>query len=148
MAVDRSEVGRLFERAPVLVEMLSAEAPFATREAFLTRARTLLDGMSVDERIAVLSAHPRIGASQGALSADSRREQGGDESDAVLRELGELNDKYEKKFGFRFVVFVAGRPKSQIVPVLRERLERTRDQELATAVSELMAIARDRLVRG
>lgn len=148
MVVDRGAIGRLFERAPVLVERLSAEAPFATHEAFLTRARTYLDGMSVDERVAVLNAHPRIGADEGALSADSRREQGGRESDAVLRELAALNDEYETRFGFRFVVFVAGRSKSEIVPVLRQRLSRTRDQELATAVSELMAIARDRLSRG
>ena len=147
MAVDRSEIARVFERAPVLVEQLTAEAPFATREAFLTRARTYLDGMNESERVAVLNAHPRIGASEGALSADSRREQGGLESEAVLRELADLNDRYEKKFGFRFVVFVAGRPKSAIVPLLRERLERTRDQELATAVGEVVAIARDRLAR-
>ena len=147
MAVDRSQVGRLFERAPILVERLSAEAPFATHEAFLTRARTLLDGMSVSDLVRVLNAHPRIGAGDTALSADSRREQGAAGSDEVRRDLADLNDRYERKFGFRFVVFVAGRPKSQIVPVLRERLERTRDQELATAVGELMAIARDRLAR-
>ena len=147
MAVDRGEIARLFERAPDLVDRLSAEAPFATREAFLTRARTLLDGMSVAERVAVLDAHPRIGASDGELSADSRREQGGSEDAAMLGELASLNDEYERKFGFRFVVFVAGRPKSAIVPVLRQRLARTHDQELATAVRELMAIARDRLSR-
>jgi 2-oxo-4-hydroxy-4-carboxy--5-ureidoimidazoline (OHCU) decarboxylase len=147
VAVDRSEIARIFEHAPVLVERLGAEAPFATREAFLTRARTYLDGMSVSERIAVLNAHPRVGAEEGGLSDDSRREQGGPESAAVRRDLAELNDRYERKFGFRFVVFVAGRPKATIVPVLRERLERTRDQELATAVNELMAIARDRLGR-
>ena len=147
MAVDRGAIARLFEHAPILVERLSAEAPFATREAFLTRARTFIDGMSVSERIAVLNAHPRIGATEASLSADSRREQGGREDDAVLRELATLNDDYERRFGFRFVVFVAGRPKSEIVPILRERLARTRDQELATGVGELMAIARDRLSR-
>lgn len=147
MAVDRSEILRIFERAPVLVERLAAEAPFATREAFLARARAVVDGMSAPERIAVLNAHPRIGASASSMSADSRREQGRHEGKAVLYELAALNEAYEAKFGFRFVVFVAGRAKSQIVPVLRERLGRTRDQELATAVSELLAIARDRLSR-
>jgi 2-oxo-4-hydroxy-4-carboxy-5-ureidoimidazoline decarboxylase len=147
VAVDRAEVARVFERAPALVDQLTAEAPFATGEAFLTRARTLLDGMNVDERIAVLDAHPRIGADPRTMSADSRREQGGREDDAVLRELEDLNDRYEERFGFRFVVFVAGRPRSAIVPVLRERLARTRDAELATAVDELMRIARDRLER-
>jgi len=41
-------------------------------------------------------------------------------------------------------VFVNRRPKSEIVPILRERLERTRDEELDTAVQELVAIAEDR----
>ena len=147
MVVDRERIGRLFERAPGLVDQLSAEAPFATGEALLTRARTLLDGMSVAERAAVLSAHPRIGATASQLSADSRREQGDDRDAAALRELAALNDEYERRFGFRFVVFVAGRPRRDIVPVLRARLARTRDQELATGVDEIMAIARDRLAR-
>ena len=63
-----------------------------------------------------------------------------------MAELAELNRAYEDKFGFRFVVFVNRRPKSAIVPILRERLERTRVEELETALSELVAIARDRWV--
>ncbi len=145
MAVDRSDVARVFERAPGLVEELSAEAPFATAEAFLTRARTLLDAMNVVDRIAVLNAHPRIGADPASLSADSRREQAARDDRDAGPELAQLNDEYERRFGFRFVVFVAGRPRSQIVPVLRERLRRTRHEELATAVDEVMRIARDRM---
>ena len=66
----------------------------------------------------------------------------------MLAELAELNRRYEERFGFRFVVFVDRRPKAEIVPILRERLERTRDEELDTALSELVAIARDRWRRG
>jgi 2-oxo-4-hydroxy-4-carboxy-5-ureidoimidazoline decarboxylase len=62
----------------------------------------------------------------------------------VLAELAELNRAYEEKFGFRFVVFVNRRPRREIVPVLRERLERTREQELETGVGELVKIALDR----
>ena len=62
----------------------------------------------------------------------------------MLAELAELNRAYEERFGFRFVVFVNRRPKSEIVPILRERLERTREQELATALDELVSIAEDR----
>ena len=62
----------------------------------------------------------------------------------MLAELAELNRAYEQTFGFRFVVFVNGRPRREIVPVLRERLERTREEELATAVDELVQIAIDR----
>ena len=65
----------------------------------------------------------------------------------VLSELAYLNQVYEEKFGFRFVVFVAGRPKAQILELLRDRLARTRDEELATGVRELVAIARERWTR-
>jgi 2-oxo-4-hydroxy-4-carboxy--5-ureidoimidazoline (OHCU) decarboxylase len=41
-------------------------------------------------------------------------------------------------------VFVNRRPKTAILPILRERLRRTRGEELETALSELVAIARDR----
>ena len=61
-----------------------------------------------------------------------------------LAELAELNRAYEERFGFRFVVFVNRRPRREIVPILRERLERTREEELETALDELVAIAMDR----
>jgi 2-oxo-4-hydroxy-4-carboxy--5-ureidoimidazoline (OHCU) decarboxylase len=59
-----------------------------------------------------------------------------------------LNREYEQRFGFRFVVFVNRRPKSELVPILRERLRRAREVELDTALHELVAIARDRWQRG
>jgi 2-oxo-4-hydroxy-4-carboxy--5-ureidoimidazoline (OHCU) decarboxylase len=62
----------------------------------------------------------------------------------VLTQLAYLNQVYEEKFGFRFVVFVNRRPKAEILELLRQRLERTREEELDTAVEELVAIAEDR----
>ena len=74
-------------------------------------------------------------------------EQGTEADPAVMTELAYLNQVYEEKFGFRFVVFVAGRPKAEILDVLGERLERTREEELETGLEELVAIARDRYQR-
>jgi 2-oxo-4-hydroxy-4-carboxy--5-ureidoimidazoline (OHCU) decarboxylase len=147
VAVDGPALQRAFERAPALVDRLASEAPFASADAVVERARTLLGAMTERDRVAVLDAHPRIGADPRALSPDSLREQGDEEDAAVLAELAELNERYERRFGFRFVVFVAGRPKSAIAPVMRERLERTREEEIATAVEEFLAIAHDRLAR-
>ena len=65
----------------------------------------------------------------------------------MLSDLAYLNQVYEEKFGFRFVVFVNRRPKSEILFVLRERIERTREDELDTGCRELVAIARDRWTR-
>jgi 2-oxo-4-hydroxy-4-carboxy--5-ureidoimidazoline (OHCU) decarboxylase len=101
-------------------------------------AEEIAHDLSEAEKAEALAAHPRIG--------EASPEQRGDEAE-VLADLQELNRAYEDKFGFRFVVFVDRRPRSAIVPILRERLKRTREEELDTALAELVAIARDRWIR-
>jgi 2-oxo-4-hydroxy-4-carboxy--5-ureidoimidazoline (OHCU) decarboxylase len=130
------QLAELFEGRTRFVELL------ATVEDPLGQARLLAHELSEDEKKDVLDAHPAIGAK--ATSAHSAREQGTDDDPDVLAELAELNRAYEEKFGFRFVVFVNRRPRREIVPILRERLERTRAEELQTGVDELVQIAVDR----
>jgi 2-oxo-4-hydroxy-4-carboxy--5-ureidoimidazoline (OHCU) decarboxylase len=130
------ELAELFEGRTRLVEKL------AEREDPLGEARDVIAELTEAEKLEALNAHPAIGAKK--LSARSAAEQGTDDDPAILTELAYLNEVYEEKFGFRFVVFVNRRPKAQILEVLRERLERTRDDELDTAVGELVAIAEDR----
>jgi 2-oxo-4-hydroxy-4-carboxy--5-ureidoimidazoline (OHCU) decarboxylase len=126
------ELAGLFEGRTRFVERL------AELEDPLGRAREVAASLSDEEKKEVLDAHPAIGAKN--LSARSATEQGTE----AVPELAELNRAYEEKFGFRFVVFVNRRPRSELVPILRARLERTRGEELATALDELVAIAEDR----
>ena len=130
------QLAELFEGRTRFVERLAAlEDP-------LGQARQVALGLSQDEQKELLDAHPAIGAR--AASARSAAEQGDDDDPAVLAELARLNAAYEAKFGFRFVVFVNRRPRRETVPILRERLQRSRDEELTTAVDELVQIAIDR----
>jgi 2-oxo-4-hydroxy-4-carboxy--5-ureidoimidazoline (OHCU) decarboxylase len=145
-----SLVERLFERAGPLLERLRAREPYASGSALLVEARQLLFELSEAEQIAVINAHPRIGEHPARVSPDSFREQGYEHDTTppeVLLQLARLNDEYEQKFGFRFVVFVDRRPKTAIVPVLEARLRGTRDEERRTALREILAIAADRLGR-
>ena len=130
------QLAELFEGRTRFVELL------ATADDPLGQARVLAHALTEQEQKDVLDAHPAIGAK--ATSARSAREQGTDDDPAVLAELAELNRAYEEKFGFRFVVFVNARPRREIVPILRERLERTRAEELQTGVDELVKIAVNR----
>ena len=116
----------------------------------LARARAILTELSESEQIAVINAHPRIGERPGKLSRASFKEQGydGDQTPPeVLLRLVQLNEEYEQKFGFRFVVFVNRRSKEAIVPILEARLRGTREEERRTALREILAIAEDRLKR-
>lgn len=129
------ELAELFEGRTRFVERL------AVLEDPLGHAREVAAALSDAEKREVLDAHPAIGAK--TLSARSAAEQGVDEAP----ELAELNRAYEARFGFRFVIFVNGRPKRELVPILRQRLERSREEELATALDELVSIAEDRWQR-
>jgi 2-oxo-4-hydroxy-4-carboxy--5-ureidoimidazoline (OHCU) decarboxylase len=132
----RDELAELFEGDTALVRKL------AEREDPLGSARDVIRELTEAEKLEALNAHPAIGARH--LSPRSAAEQGGDADPAILTELAYQNQIYEEKFGFRFVVFVNRRPKTEILDVLRERLQRTREEELDTALQELVAIAEDR----
>jgi 2-oxo-4-hydroxy-4-carboxy--5-ureidoimidazoline (OHCU) decarboxylase len=130
------ELDELFEGHSRLTDEL------ARREDPLGQARAVLEELPEEARIEALNTHPRIGESSG--SERSQGEQGSDADPAVLAALRRLNNSYEEKFGFRFVVFVDGRPRAEIVPVLRARLQHSRGEELGTGLDELVAIALDR----
>jgi 2-oxo-4-hydroxy-4-carboxy--5-ureidoimidazoline (OHCU) decarboxylase len=130
------ELAELFEGRTRFVEKL------AEREDPLGSARAVIDELTEQEKVEALNAHPAIGST--SLSSRSQAEQGVGGDPAILTELAYQNQVYEEKFGFRFVVFVNRRPKDEILDVLRERIEHTREEELDRALEELVAIAEDR----
>ncbi|MGZ8781967.1 MAG: 2-oxo-4-hydroxy-4-carboxy-5-ureidoimidazoline decarboxylase [Gaiellaceae bacterium] len=110
----------------------------AAREDPLTVAEQVALALPEADRVAALATHPRIG--------EPSEEQRGAEPE-VLSELARLNEEYERRFGFAFVVFVDGRTRAELLPELRERLERSRAEELETGVRALCEIARNRWTR-
>ncbi len=134
--LNADELAELFEGRTRFVERLAREPEP------LVRAHTLVHELPAEEKKEILDAHPAIGAAR--LSARSAGEQGDDDDPDVLAELARLNADYEARHGFRFVVFVNRRPKHEILEVLRARIGRSTDEELETALGELVAIAEDR----
>ena len=127
--LSQPELEELFSGPSTLVSIL------AETEQPLDRAEEIALNLPDEDKIEALAAHPRIGE-------PSPEQHGGDP--AVLTELVYLNQVYEEKFGFRFVVFVAGRPRHEVLEVLRDRIANTREEELETGIKELVAIAQDR----
>ena len=158
----------LFEGAPRFVERLGRDRPFGSYAALLDRARRLALTMPEPEQIALLDAHPRIGAPPAAISALSFREQGCDREAAdgagdqgrlaatadeeasrqrLAIELERLNAAYEARFGFRFVIHVAGRSRTEIARLMEGHLAADREEEMQRGLSDVVGIARDRLER-
>ena len=144
------KLARAFEGAGPLIARLQDDGTFDSDADLLERARAILADMPEAEQVVVINAHPRIGENPAKVSADSFKEQGYDRDTTppeVYLRLARLNEEYEQKFGFRFVVFVNRRPKEAIVPLLEARLRGAREDERRTALREILAIAADRLKR-
>ncbi|KAI7862208.1 Oxo-4-hydroxy-4-carboxy-5-ureidoimidazoline decarboxylase [Spinellus fusiger] len=151
----------LFEVAPPLATALLAQRPFASYTDLIEYAHTLCLGskLSEQEKREIINAHPRIGESKTNLSAMSLKEQGytphttvSQKDQQVNETLARLNKasviikEYEDVYGFKFVVFVAGRSRAQIIPVLQQRIASgDREKELETGLTDMMLIAHDRL---
>ena len=129
------------EGSTPLAEKVRAGGPYHSTAEVVARMRAVLPTLTEAERVATLNAHPRIGEDPRHLSVRSLREQGA----KAVPELDRLNAEYERRFGFRFVVFVNRRPKAQIVDVLQERLHRSREEEMEEGLRAIVAIAEDRL---
>jgi 2-oxo-4-hydroxy-4-carboxy--5-ureidoimidazoline (OHCU) decarboxylase len=150
-------VAPLFEEAPRFIARLTDARPFGSWARLFEDAEAIALAMPEDEKVELIDAHPRIGAPPGSVSALSFVEQGYGAPDAgaavataeterlrVLVALDDLNERYEERFGFRFVVFVAGRPRAAIVPVLEAALGEDRDAEMDRALRDVVAIGRAR----
>jgi OHCU decarboxylase len=98
-------------------------------------------------------SHPKIGEQKAAAvtaveaqkwSAD---EQSGirDSAQQTLAELDRLNQEYEKKFGYIFIVCASGKSSEEMLAFLRERLNNDPEDELRIAAGEQAKITELRL---
>jgi 2-oxo-4-hydroxy-4-carboxy-5-ureidoimidazoline decarboxylase len=137
-----------FEGAPRFLRRLAAARPFRDSSTLFGRAEEVALAMPEPDQLELIDAHPRLGAPPATVSASSFREQGYDrETTEAIADLEILNAAYEARFGFRFCVFVNGRSRPELVPVLENALGADRDAEIRRALHDVVAIARDRFTR-
>jgi 2-oxo-4-hydroxy-4-carboxy-5-ureidoimidazoline decarboxylase len=102
----------------------------------------------MDERLALLRAHPDLGT-RARMSDASVGEQKGAGLDRLTREefdrLQRLNRAYREKFGFPFLFAVKGSTKHDILAALERRLAAAPEEELDEALRQVGRIALFRL---
>jgi 2-oxo-4-hydroxy-4-carboxy--5-ureidoimidazoline (OHCU) decarboxylase len=138
----------LFEGAPRFLARLVEARPLGTWDRLFEQARAIAHGMPDADQIELVNAHPRLGARPETVSAASFREQGYDRQadgpPSALERLAALNAAYETRFGFRYCVFVAGRPLAALLPDLEAALGADRERELHRGIDAVVDIARAR----
>ena len=155
MTLDRPTLEALFEGAPRFLDRLEAAGPFASPDLLFHVARDIAHAMPETEQVELIDAHPRLGAPPGTVSQMSYIEQGYDRGTGtaaegtgtavdVAAELERLNDAYERRHGFRYCVFVAGRPREALLTDMAPAIEADRTTELHRALDAVVDIAIDR----
>jgi OHCU decarboxylase len=107
---------------------------------------------SEKERLDVLKAHPDLAgrlAQAKRLTEESTREQASAGLDALTdkerAQFTALNEAYQTKFGFPFIIAVRDNTKAQILKAFETRLGSDRNTEFATACRQVERIAELRL---
>lgn len=145
-------VGGVFEHSPWIAERAADRRPFGSREQVLDTLLAVVDAASFDEQMALIRAHPQLGArgrKRAQLTAASAREQkraGLDAcSDEEFAELLRLNASYVERFGFPFILAVRGHDPRSILANFKSRLHNDADVERRAALTQIGLIAGYRL---
>ena len=140
--------GDVAEHSPWVAEKTAAVRPFASRDAMIAAFETAVRAAPQAAQLALIRAHPDL-ATRAKLTDDSSREQKGAGLDtltpAEFARFTELNDAYKARFGFPFIFAVKGASKHQILASFEERVGRDRNEEFATALSQVCRIFRFRI---
>jgi 2-oxo-4-hydroxy-4-carboxy-5-ureidoimidazoline decarboxylase len=142
------------EHSPWVAEEAFARRPFGTAAELERALATAIFDAPLERRLALVRAHPELGgggagAAPTQLTADSDREQrraglrGISEGEG--RELAELNRAYRERFGFPLVICVGEHTPESILAWGRARLGRAPEDELETALGEVVKIVRLRV---
>ncbi|HEY6924338.1 MAG TPA: 2-oxo-4-hydroxy-4-carboxy-5-ureidoimidazoline decarboxylase [Steroidobacteraceae bacterium] len=145
-------LGAVFEHSPWVAERAAEARPFRSRAELLDEMRSVVLRASADEQLALIRAHPQLGArgrSKMQLTEASAKEQRRAGLDACTDEefsrLMHLNSAYVEKFSFPFILAVRGHTPESILSALQSRLDNDVEAERHAAVSQIGLIGGYRL---
>lgn len=137
------------------VNLMYQQRPFKNLEHLLTIASQMWNSEHITKNdiLEAFSHHPKIGdinalREKFKKTADlCANEQKSVQyaSDQVLKELKEYNEKYEKKFGYIFIVCATGKSAEEMLNILKSRYPNDEKKELKIAAGEQEKITAIRL---
>ena len=146
--------GGVFEASPELAIEAFTRCPFADRAALIAAFDQAAAGLDDDAALALLRAHPVLGAT-GPMARASQEEQASAGLSDIEQDrrdrLGLDNALYLERFGFPFIIAVRGLTVDEIAEALATRLGNTAGVERTTAMQQVRKIAAlriEQLVQG
>lgn len=140
--------GDVAEHSPWVAKHAAVARPFASRDEMIAAFEQALHKAAPELQLLLIRAHPDL-AGRAKLTADSLNEQKGVGLDTLTAEefvrFTELNEAYKLRFGFPFIFAVKGATKHQILESFEVRIQHSRDEEFATALTQVARIFRFRI---
>lgn len=141
-------LGAVFESTPAIAGRTWYYRPFADLTDLHQQMVGVVNAMSQEEKLALIRAHPDLG-SRAKMAEASVKEQAGAGLDrltpAEYERFQSLNQAYQEKFAFPFIIAVKNHTKDSILAAFDRRLQNPINTELQQALIEIAQIARFRL---
>ncbi len=153
-ALSDEDAGKAFEAvcgSKKWVAMMRRARPFDTLDDLQDAGQAAWQALDPADWLEAFAAHPRIGRRQSSHENDTRgwarTEQNGMDGapDSLRSRLAELNEQYEDRFGYIFIVCATGRAADDMLKELETRLTHSPERELPVAAAEQAKIIRLRI---
>jgi len=145
-------LGGIFEHSPWVPEAVAGSRPFASVDDLHGAMADAVNRAGQVAQLGLIRAHPDLAgkaARQGNLTAESTSEQKGAGlnrlTNSEFEEFHQLNNAYQSRFGFPFILAVRGHDKHSIMAAFRQRLNHNSGEEVMEALRQIALIARFRL---
>ncbi len=135
------------------VERMLAGIPYSDFESLSGQADINWQGLTETDYLQAFEGHPKIGDVSSlrekyrATETIAAGEQLGvnTATEQTLTQLKQLNDDYEVKFGFIFIVCATGKTAAQMLAILDQRIVNERTEEIINAAEEQRKILQIRI---
>ncbi len=126
------------------VEQLSKILPLSSVEELKINSDKIWFALNQKDWLEAFSHHPKIGDVKALEKkfASTAQWASGEQASVnaatqnVLNELRELNEEYENKFGYIFIVCATGKSAEEMLSFLKLRLKNNPDEEIKIAAAE------------
>lgn len=140
-------LGKIFEKAPWVIKQAAENRPYKGFVDLYEGTIKPLKMASPEVKLALIKSHPNLackGIRAENITAHSQSEQSGaglnqctqEEADLLLK----LNQAYQEKFGFPFMLAIKGYNKAEIIEQMKMRINNDKQQEFDGALQQVYKV--------
>ena len=140
--------GEIFEKTEWIAEKLLEYKPFKDKDDLINKMFQIYEVSQKNDILDILRSHPKLAIEKNLTQYSSKEQSVANLkncTEAEYEEFKTLNNEYEKKFDFPFIIAVKGKDKIEILNNFRQRINNDVELEFKEAKSQVKKIALFRL---